>query len=174
MAAKVRGLVELKQTLSGIAADFTSKAGATLAARAYGYAVKQVPVDTGHMRRQTTAVRTGANSWELRTDTPYAMEQYSKTRMHLFDGAYHSISRATVPISESLQGEIKKRSIRGSIARQSVYWEKYAALKAAGRLVPTLPKWFEKGVKQALDPAIREMRAHFTAVARANARAGRY
>ncbi len=168
------GAEELSRRLNGIARTFETKAGTILAAKAYGFSLEEIPYDTGHMRQNTELVPVAEGTFEMRTDTDYAYDQYTKTRLHYWDGQYRSISRANVPLSEKLRSQVKSRKLRGSFARQEVYREKYEYLKAAGMLYPRKPEWFHKGVRKALDGAIVEMKQAFVALARSQARAGTY
>lgn len=154
----------------GIAQEFEDQSRGTVSVMIAGMAQEHIPVDTGHMRKNTMAVKKG-NRYYLITNTKYAAKQYMMNLYHLYDGQYRSISKAgNVPsfTKEELGGYF------GADVHKYVYWRNYEYLRGKGLLVKRKGEWFHRAAAIVLDPAKHALRKQLTTLARKHARKGNY
>jgi hypothetical protein len=139
-----------------------------------GTSFLHMPVDTGHMMRNTKIVKTPEGEAQLQTLTRYAFEQYENLHWHFkVGGEYKSISRS-VALRKEEYSRIKNLS--GSAKFKESYWSKYNALKSEGKLTrdDKPPRWFLTAYEEVMAGKANGIVAKTVAEARAKAKQGAY
>jgi len=142
----------------------------SIAGAVLGKSFEFMPVDTGHMMRQTSMKeRLDGKGFQLITSTEYAMEQYSERHRHyIVGGRYMSISRANVGITLG-EGQTLK-TMKGGGKFSALYWMKFDKLADAGQLTATRPEWFMQGYNAVMNGEFRALAAARIADLRRKAR----
>lgn len=150
--------------------EFEKDLPRSIATAILGRSFEHMPIDTGHMMRQTRMFeRKDGKGFQLVTSTDYAEGQYSEMLNHLIvGGRYQSISRAPVAITAQEGNELK--TLRGGAKFQRLYWMKYAYLRAAGKLTPAKAEWFQKAYDEVMSGEYRAITAKRIAELRRKAR----
>lgn len=151
--------LKMVQGVAKLIEEFEKDLPKSIAGAVLGKSFEFMPVDSGHMMRQTRMVeRKDGKGYQLVTSTDYAMGQYTKLLHHyIVGGRYRSISRANVGISLDEGRELK--SLRGGAKFSKLYWIKYAYLRAAGKLSAATPEWFLQGYEAVMNGEFRALAA---------------
>ena len=163
----VQGVIKLFE-------EFESDLPRSVATAVLGTSFKHMPVDTGHMMRQTRMFeRKDGGGWQLVTSTKYAYGQYTKELNHyIVGGAYKSISRSNIGISLD-EGRVIK-GLSGGAKFKEMYWTKYRRLREAGALTPEAPEWFATAYHEVMKGAWNPIARNAIAELRKKAREGSY
>lgn len=171
MAQRKNFAAQLKtvfKTLDGITAELVEEASKNIAYQIHGEAQQHIPVDTEHMMKNTDKpVRNSQGSYSLITRAAYAERQYFGNLLHLWDGSYHSIREASIPLNTEVREAIKTAKF-GEMGLEG-YAQKYRLLKKAGKLTRRRGLWFDRAAKSIQKIDLQDLRSDFVRIARAKA-----
>jgi hypothetical protein len=118
-----------------------------------GFSFRHIPVNTGHMMRQTKMIQDGEEGFALVTRTHYAKQQYTERLYHyIVNGEYKSIGNVLIGFSAMEARDIKSR--KGKEKFQYSYWLKYWRLRDADKLTQQTGMWFHRAHEEVMREGI--------------------